>query len=750
MSLIAVSSLQEASKALKGNLGPIVAVPTYNAYEDVVQCLWALFRHTPSDTDIVIINDGSVEARMTRLVDNLREVTHRIVIWEHKENLGLVATANEAFRAAGRRDVVVLNSDVVVGPEWLQRLHEAAYSDARIATATPLTNNGTILSVPYRNTPSDLLPGFTPEGAAYAIAAFSYRLRPRIPTGIGHCLYIKRAAIDLVGEFDEIFSPGYGEEVDFSQRCHLAGLAHVCADDVFVYHKGGSSFGRSPEAQRLKEQHEKIIARRYPYYHPWVQRTANDTASDLATAIAAARRALLGLTVLVDATCLGPTGEMMEMQRNVRETIRALTRHPRINRVIAVLPPPGPPYLDEAFAECDKLKCVYEGQSHTVKGTDIAYRPFRVSSMQELRRLRQLGERVVIAQLDFIAFNNPRYFPDPAAWQEYRDLTRLTLAIADGVAFISRHAEEEARAEGLISPGKPTQVVYLGTDHCKLCIAPKPPALLPDHITHSGYVLCPGGDYRHKNRQFALRVFVEMCRLGYRGYLVFAGPRAPHGSSRPEEAEYLLVHRELEGRVLIFADVPEAEKEWLYGHASLILYPTLCEGFGLVPFEATAVGVPCLSSAAGSLKEVLPEGVAVISEWDPRTVAAQAIALIADGDRQRALVEALKRRGSDFTWDRVAERLIPLFEEVCRMPRSSVPAVEGEGGAISTAAVPLWFERWLSVPEFDNTYPPEFGKLIRAITRQPVLGQLIVRIGVLFYRSARKLSSAIGWLRRKT
>ncbi|HEV8716911.1 MAG TPA: glycosyltransferase, partial [Candidatus Binatia bacterium] len=451
MFITTVSSLQEAADALKDGVGPVVALPVYNAYEDVIQCLWALFRHTPSETDILIIDDGSVEAWLARLVESLGEITHRVIGWEHRENRGFVATANETFRAAGRRDVVLLNSDVVVGPEWLERLQKAAHSDTRLATATPLTNNGTILSVPYRNTPSDLPSGCTPESAARAIAASSYGLRPRIPTAIGHCLYIKRMAIDLVGEFDEVFSPGYGEEVDFSQRCHLVGLAHVCADDVFVYHRGSSSFGRSPETQNLKEQHEQIIARRYRYYHPWVHRTANDTTSALATAIAAARRALLGMTVLVDATCLRPVGEIMGTQRNVVETIRALTRHPRINRVIAFLPPSGPAYLIEAFAGCDKLELIRKAQSpDSVTGVDVAYRPFQVSSTQELKQLRKLGDRVVLAQLDFIAFNNPGYFPTPTAWEEYRNLTKLTLAIADGVSFISRHTEAEARVEGLI------------------------------------------------------------------------------------------------------------------------------------------------------------------------------------------------------------------------------------------------------------------------------------------------------------
>ena len=116
-----------------------------------------------------------------------------------------------------------------------------------VATATALTNHGTILSVPHRNRPQRSLPdGMTAADAARRVAAGSLRLRPSIPTAIGHCVYIRRAALDLVGGFDESFAPGYGEEVDFSQRAVAHGFRHVCADDVFVFHRGGSSFGASP------------------------------------------------------------------------------------------------------------------------------------------------------------------------------------------------------------------------------------------------------------------------------------------------------------------------------------------------------------------------------------------------------------------------------------------------------------------------------------------------------------------------
>ena len=92
------------------------------------------------------------------------------------------------------------------------------------------------------------------------------RLRPRLLTAVGHCVYVRRSALELVGDFDLAFTPGYGEEVDFSQRCLRSGPAHVAADDVLVRHHGGASLAADGMPHPAQRAHEAIIDERYPYY----------------------------------------------------------------------------------------------------------------------------------------------------------------------------------------------------------------------------------------------------------------------------------------------------------------------------------------------------------------------------------------------------------------------------------------------------------------------------------------------------
>ncbi len=81
-------------------------------------------------------------------------------------------------------------------------------------------------------------------------------------------------------------------------------------------------------------------------------------------------------------------------------------------------------------------------------------------------------------------------------------------------------------------------------------------------------------------------------------------------------------------RVQRWGHVSDAEKWWLLRHAQLVLYPSVVEGFGLVPFEAAAVGTPCLAHAGTAPGELLGGTSAVMSTWSPLTWAARADQLI--------------------------------------------------------------------------------------------------------------------------
>ena len=252
--------------ALRGSLS--VVVPVYNAADELASCLESLLATVRAGTEVIIIDDASPDASVRELLSAWEQ--HRPEGWRferNEHNLGFVGTANRGMRLA-RGDVVLLNSDTVTTQGWLEGLQRCLDSDKNIATATPWTNNGEIVSIPAFCV-SNPIPN-DPDAVAGCISAAGQVAYPEIPTAVGFCMAISRRAINRVGPFDDaLFGKGYGEENDFSMRVAEAGMRNVLCDDVYVVHLGGCSFG--PLGLKPDENSMQRLLSRHPGYLEMVQ-----------------------------------------------------------------------------------------------------------------------------------------------------------------------------------------------------------------------------------------------------------------------------------------------------------------------------------------------------------------------------------------------------------------------------------------------------------------------------------------------
>lgn len=246
---------------------PEVVVPVYDGVDALAACLDALARVLPAHARVQLVDDASPDPRVLPLLDGFAaRAPCAVAVHRQPRNLGFVGTVDAAMaRAAG--DVVLLNSDTVPTRGFLERLAACAASDPRIATATPFSNNAEICSFPLfcRDNP---LPA-DPEAVAAACAAAGPPEYPELPTGVGFCMFVRRAALDAIGGFDaETFGRGYGEENDFCRRAAGHGWRNVLCDDAWVGHRGGASFaatGHRPGGENLA----RLVAR-YPGYNALV------------------------------------------------------------------------------------------------------------------------------------------------------------------------------------------------------------------------------------------------------------------------------------------------------------------------------------------------------------------------------------------------------------------------------------------------------------------------------------------------
>jgi len=112
--------------------------------------------------------------------------------------------------------------------------------------------------------------------------------------------------------------------------------------------------------------------------------------------------------------------------------------------------------------------------------------------------------------------------------------------------------------------------------------------------------------------------------------------------------------------------VPEEDLPALYSGATVFVYPSLFEGFGLPVLEAMACGVPVITSYSSSLPEVVGEAAILVNPYDERAIEAALQRAVWDAELRRELSERGLRRAQQFSWKRTAELTLRAYEEVVR------------------------------------------------------------------------------------
>ena len=222
-----------------------IIVPVYKGLDDTRRCLESvLAAQCATPWRLIVIDDASPEPELSAWLSEFAARDGRIRLLVNENNLGFVGTVNRGMRESSANDVLLLNSDTEVANDWLDRLRTAAYSDQRVASVTPFSNNATICSWPVFCEDNELPAGWDCARIDTLMARVNAGEVVDVPTGVGFCMYIRRAALDAVGLFDEEhFGKGYGEENDFCCRASRAGWRNLHALDTFVQHYGGVSFG---------------------------------------------------------------------------------------------------------------------------------------------------------------------------------------------------------------------------------------------------------------------------------------------------------------------------------------------------------------------------------------------------------------------------------------------------------------------------------------------------------------------------
>jgi glycosyltransferase involved in cell wall biosynthesis len=563
--------------------------------------------------------------------------------------------------------LLVVGEPVLVPHGVLDNCLAAVDDDMRIGTVSFLSNSAGLASFPHRGGPRPgHLTGHDATSATARLRTLDPVLAPvSVPMATGGVVLLSQwllgASVDLFDAPDDSF-PGFVADVSLQGR--RRGFVDLVDPSTYVQH--AADLAEPSERGTLVGRDAEWVFHRHPFVRGLVEREEGPWSSPFTNAHNVARSKLLGLRVIIDGSCLGPT--QMGTQVGLVAIVDALAASDQVADIQVGVPGTVPAYAEHLLAT---RKVVLrhlppDGELDDFSPADVLYRSFQPDRTFSTQRFRRVASRVVVGILDLIAYQIGSYLPTDAAWLDYRDMIRSVVHAVDGVTTISRDVRNVILFEQLPIDSERVFAVPYGTQHLTGTEQIRMPTQLPEAFAAGTFVLCVGTNYTHKNRDIAIRVHQELLDRGYDLGLVLVGASVPWGSSRTVEAEAL--RNSDRSHVALLPDVSSEERNWLLQHAAVVLYPTSAEGFGLVPYEAAWFGTPTVYVPFGPLAEIAGSLPVEAVDWRPSSIATAAERLLLDPTLARDQVECLVAASGAYNWQNHAECLAGVFRKLLSVP----------------------------------------------------------------------------------
>lgn len=188
------------------------------------------------------------------------------------------------------------------------------------------------------------------------------------------------------------------------------------------------------------------------------------------------------------------------------------------------------------------------------------------------------------------------------------------------------------------------------------------------------FLLYVGGISPHKNLSKLITAFDRLIANPLHAHfkLVLVGDYKddPFFSSYPE-LKRRVAELNLEDKVVFTGFISDEDLVCLYNAASLLVLPSLEEGFGLPAIEGMACGTPVAASNCGSFPEILGEAGYFFDPNDTQNIAEVIQRILEDGRLAKTMIEAGLIRANQFQWKKAAQNTLAIFEEVaCGQPKN--------------------------------------------------------------------------------
>lgn len=248
-----------------------VVIVTWNRGQHVSACLKSLVAQTLPPRSVLVVDNASTDQTLRSVASHLAQLEKigaSLIITQNDHNRGFTCAANQGMQYVLSRltetdMVILLNQDTAAYPTWLEALREAFLRHADAGAlgckifypgSVKLQHAGGILTWPrlvgehYGHHQSD-----APE----------FNLEKEVDFVTGAAMALRATALQQVGLFNEIFSPGYYEDVDLCLRLKAQGWRVLYTPHAVLEHAESASFSDSVERLALSARNRLLLAMTY-------------------------------------------------------------------------------------------------------------------------------------------------------------------------------------------------------------------------------------------------------------------------------------------------------------------------------------------------------------------------------------------------------------------------------------------------------------------------------------------------------
>ena len=295
---------------------------------------------------------------------------------------------------------------------------------------------------------------------------------------------------------------------------------------------------------------------------------------------------------------------------------------------------------------------------------DFVFRPSQTFEVEDWLRISSKAYLSGVWFLDFISFGSPYYSFSKNHWMEQRKNLINGLKYTDALFFLTKHVQEVSKTYNTIFSSYKNFILPIGIESTPIVGKSE---LEEDNSNQD--LLCYGASFRNKNRFYILKVAQKLMELGWNGKIKFVGPRPELNDSYEEEQEMIDNDNELRNRYINFGYLEDDDLIREIKSCKLVVYPSISEGFGMVPWESLKYNRLTITSDLSALNEVKPPEAPTISLKNEEEDAVLIMKYLQQQNLRHSAIEMWRNHSKNYGWHEAIEKFIDnIFQIISEGP----------------------------------------------------------------------------------